>query len=74
MATYSKIGALWKTSKQGFITGTLDVSIGQQVKVGIGVNDKKRAGTKDPDFYIYHLPETRPVTGEPPEVSDEPPF
>ena len=74
MANYTRIGALWKTKKQGFITGTLDVSIGQQVKVAVGVNEKRRADSKDPDFYIYHLPETQAVTSAPPEESDEPAF
>lgn len=62
MANLKRIGALWKTKKAGFITGNLDISIGQSVKVGVGANTKKRDGSKDPDFYIYHLPEQQRET------------
>jgi len=79
MANLKRIGALWKTRKQGFITGNLELALDRTVKVGVGVNTKKRDNSRDPDFYIYLLPDERvenptSTTGEPPDYDEEPPF
>ena len=70
-----RIGALWKTRKQGWITGNIEISLTDSIKVGIGVNEKKRPDSRDPDFYIYLLTDGQQRGSEtPPEESEEAPF
>lgn len=61
-AKWVELGALWKRKdgKPG-LTGT----IGQRARMVVQQNDRKRPGSKDPDYYLFVMP-VEPETKDPP--------
>jgi hypothetical protein len=65
----SRIGALWEGKKdsKALLTGTLDF-LGEDIRIVVFKNDKKEAGSKQPDYHIVRSKET--AQGEPGATGD----
>lgn len=67
-----QVGALWRHESESvgqFLTGTLDLGGLGEVPIAVFTNDRKEAGSKQPDFRIV-LSEKPMVAGPPESRSD----